>query len=74
MTWGETPEETVKSLLAVAQTTIGMLKEAGEPLELIRASRLYPTFHAQTPATRLPNRQLTSYAPDKYHQHQTWFQ
>ena len=32
MAWGETPEETVKSLLAVAQTIIEMLKESGEPL------------------------------------------
>ena len=32
MAWGDTPEETVKSLLAVAQTIIEMLKESGEPL------------------------------------------
>lgn len=32
MAWGETPEDTVKSLLAVAQTIIEMMKESGEPL------------------------------------------
>ena len=32
MAWGDTPEETLKSLLAVAQTIIELRKESGEPL------------------------------------------
>ena len=32
MAWGETPEETLKSLLAVAQGIIQLRKENGEPL------------------------------------------
>ena len=32
MAWGETPEETLKSLLAVAQSIIQLRKENGEPL------------------------------------------
>ena len=34
MAWGETPEETLQSLLAVAQTIIQLCKEEGEPLPL----------------------------------------
>ena len=32
MAWGDTAEETLKSLLAVAQTIIQLRKETGEPL------------------------------------------
>ena len=32
MAWGDTPEETLKSLLAVAQSIIQLRKENGEPL------------------------------------------
>ena len=32
MAWGDTPEETLKSLLAVAQAIIELRKEKGEPL------------------------------------------
>ena len=32
MAWGDTPEETLKSLLAVAQGIIQLRKENGEPL------------------------------------------
>ena len=32
MAWGETPEETLKSLLAVAQTIIQLRQEDGQPL------------------------------------------
>ena len=32
MAWGDTPEETLKSLLAVAQAIIELRKENGEPL------------------------------------------
>ena len=32
MAWGDTPEETLKSLLAVAQAIIEIRKEKGEPL------------------------------------------
>ncbi len=32
MAWGETPEETLKSLLAVAQTIIQLRKENGQAL------------------------------------------
>ena len=32
MAWGETPDETLKSLLAVAQTIIQLCKEEGESL------------------------------------------
>ena len=31
MAWGDTPEETLKSLLAVAQAIIEIRKEKGEP-------------------------------------------
>ena len=34
MAWGETPEETLKSLLAVAQTIIQLRKENGQALPL----------------------------------------
>ena len=32
MAWGDTPEDTLKSLLAVAQAIIELRKEKGEPL------------------------------------------
>ena len=32
MAWGDTAEETLKSLLAVAQTIIQLRRESGEPL------------------------------------------
>lgn len=32
MAWGETPEETLRSLLAVAQTIIQLCQEEGQPL------------------------------------------
>ena len=32
MAWGETPEETLKSLVAVAQTIIQLRKENAQPL------------------------------------------